>query len=370
MYKAIIICDDHHNGLNLARMLGKGNIYVLALIISDYKKSWISCSKYINEYKIFDAPKTAFDYISNMELNFNTFLFPCSDSSALELDNRLNEFKNRCIVPGINSTQGSLKKVMDKIWQYDYALSNGIAMAKTCSLNLKEQNRFGLYPCILKPEVSASGKKADIMICNNELEFDDAVDTLINKGYENILCQEFLKNIDYEVVLVGCIYKSERKSDFSANKIIRRWPPQKGTSSFAVKVTDDAILKQCESLFELVKKTGFIGLIDIEVFFVNGELVLNEINWRNSGGDFRAINDGFNYPVWWIKDYKNEKFNSEWNHDVTYSIVEYTDIRHVFKGKVNLFKWFSNLKKAKNRALYYKNDKKPMFKKVLFKIFK
>lgn len=371
--KVIIIGGDHHNGLGLARIFGSNGKRVTAIVISKKKYSWIATSKYIENHKIFKSEKEAFDHILSTYVNnpLKPLLIPYSDAAALELDCRLNEFKEKFIVPSINNEQGRIAAMMDKDAQYKWAVEHNIKMAQSLVFNVNDDIKLVAktinFPIILKPIVSAQGSKFDINICNSEAELKQSINLLRQKNYEKILVQKYLSNRS-ELLIVGAIANNYV---FSVHRVIRRWPDPGGCGSFSKLIHDKDIIEKCSLIIKSVAEFGYKGLIDIETFFVDGNIYLNEINWRNSGGGFRAINDGFFYAFWWYKWVLTKSLLSEWKPcENSWSMVEYADVRHIFKLNLSPIRWFCNLIRCDNFALWNKNDLKPFFSKFIFAMFR
>ena len=365
----IIIGGDHHNGLNLARSLGVNNVVVYALIICNDGKSFIASSKYIKKAYYFANEDSALDYLKTIEFSNKPIIFPYSDTAAYALDMRLNEFKSSFLIPSICEKQGAIASLMDKNNQINFANISEIKVANSTIISMKNEISLSIeFPVILKPVISAKGDKKDIRVCFSKNEFDAAIICFREKSYESILCQEYL-DYDYEAVIVGAIYKTSKESDYVVHKILRRWPEKGGTNSFSIEVIDDEIRCKCGLILEKIKLIGFYGLIDVEVFIKSGNVYLNEINWRNSGGGFRSLRNDFYYAYWLYLDMQGKDFSNNWNRKCVYSIVEHSDIRYVFSRKITLFHWIKDFQKAKNRALYYRKDIKPMIKKWFYHFF-
>lgn len=376
---ALIVGGDHHNGLNLARALGVNGVIVHAFVVCDFRKSFISKSKYIKKTTICKSDSEAFDKILQLYtgLSIKPVIFPYSDSAAFELDSRLNAFKDDFIVPSINGEQGRIAEMMDKQKQYEFAKAHNINIAESASISLVEntgeESCVG-YPCILKPIVSANGKKSDISICNDKGSYVKRINELRNLGYTTLLIQEYLK-IDYEIDVVVAFLNCD-KTIFLANKIIRRWPHAGGTTSFSTTICDSRILKQCESILEHIRNIRYFGLADVEFFLIDGTIYLNEINWRNSGGGHRSFSSGFFYPFWYMQNAVGEENGGmNWKpYENEYAMTEYTDIRNVVKHYISFSEWMKDKRKTKNLALKFKGDMKPCynfyFYRIIRKIFK
>ena len=371
---AVIIGGDHHNGLNLARILGRNSVEVHAIIISNKNYSFMAKSKYISHYRIFSHLNKALDYLTkeySKESN-KVVVFPYSDNTAQLIDSNFEQLKDDFIIQSIKSKQGLITKYMNKYEQYKLAKQFGIRITYSLFIDLENNSDIDYfnwkYPCILKPVLSTDGNKLDIRICKNLKEAENAILELKSKQYKRIFYQEFI-DFDYEVVLVGSIGYSTDNIFFTANRVIRNWPPQKGTSSFSTLCQDDNILKQSLSLLKKIQEIGYKGLIDVELFVKNGIIYLNEINWRNSGGDFRNLSSGFDYAYWWYCDAIGKKCVEKWTSPrESYSMVEFSDIRQVLTRRISFRKWLSDLKKCRNFSMYFKVDLKPFVYRIWYKL--
>lgn len=365
----IIFGGDHHNGLGLARTLGANGFNIYSVVVSPYKRSWLQYSNYIKKTDVFATYKEGLNFIQN---NYKTdqnklVLIPYSDGAALELDNRLNLLSDCFIVPSIGKKAGQIANFMSKQAQYDFALTHNLKMAMSLTLNLDEKiDTIIPFPCILKPIISAEGNKRDIVVCNNDLELKKAFSTLKKKQYKRILVQEFI-DYDYEIDAFGCVCHKDPFYNIVPTKTIRAFPPKKGTNSFSEIITDEHIIEKCKQVVFALQKIDFYGLYDIELFVKGDEIWLNEINFRNSGDVYMAINQGFFYPLVWVNDalgYTND-FKSTHPTKKTFAMTELADIRNVFAGRVSLFNWIKDFRKTSDFAVIFKGDMKPFFYKLL-----
>lgn len=365
--KVVIIGGDHHNGLGLARIFGLNKKKVFAVVISDKKKSWMATSKFVDGHAIFKTGKDGLDFILEKFSNepYKPVLIPYSDGAALELDLRLNEFKDKFYIPSINGEQGRIATMMEKDAQYKWAVEHGVKMPRSEVVDLSSQKNIDnisiTFPCILKPVVSAYGSKFDITICDSCVELKKSLETLKEKGYKSVLAQEYLVN-RREMLIVGAIASNYT---FSVHEVIRRWPESGGCGSFSKLVCDKDILDKCSSIINEISNYGYKGLIDVETFYVDGDIYLNEINWRNSGGGFRAINEKFYYAFWWFKALFTKAKLPLWvPSKKSYSMVEYADVRHIIKKTTTLFQWIKDVVKVHNYALFNISDFLPFFAKI------
>lgn len=360
-----LVGGDHHNGLGLARIFGKNNFKVSCLVIAEVKASFLSYSKYVDELIIFQTEKKAFDYLSSLPGSLDkAFIIPYSDGAAYELDTRLNEFNIKFYVPSINNEKNAIAYMMEKQNQYNFALKEDIPVAYTVVVNLKENISYQLkemvYPCIIKPVISAEGDKRDIAICKTYEALLNKLEEYREKGYKRALVQEYLK-IDYEIDVFGCITKSEPYIFQIPTKTIRSWPVAGGTNSFSKIIIDEKIVKKCKTILEKLKIQGFWGLYDVELFVVNGDVYLNEINYRNSGDVYMGVKQGYFYPIAWVMDCLNLPYKLLENPLIdSYTMTECADIRNVLIGEIKLLGWLKDVRKCADFALWSSDDMKPV----------
>lgn len=366
--KVIIVGGDHHNGLALARMLGLNNIDVVAVIVTDNDYSFMSKSRFLKKSYVFHNESDAFDFILKdfAGSNIKPFLIPYSDGAAMELDIRLDEFKNKFYVPSIGNQQGKIAELMDKKNQFDWAIANGIKMAKTEELILADwvshPNTWNEFPCILKPAISANGKKGDIVICNTQDELNESVLDLINKEYESVVIQPYL-NIDYEIDVFGCICKNNPQIILVPTKTLRAFPAKKGTNCFSQIITDKAIIDKCRQVITKLQQCGFYGLYDLELLVIEGEVYLNEVNFRNSGDDYMVMSQKFYYPLAWFSDVlcNNEFKYDDCMNKPTFAMTYWYDYQHVKHKEISFSCWRRDVQKTSDFALYFKGDMKPVY---------
>ena len=175
------------------------------------------------------------------------------------------------------------------------------------------------------------------------------------------MVQEYL-SIDYEIDVFGCTLKQEPHICQIPTRTIRSWLPKGGTNSFSLIIVDKKLVDGCKTIIEAVKDYGFYGLYDIELFVVNGEIILNEINLRNSGDVYMGINQGYYYPYAWYCDALGEKVDIPSNPTrPDYTMTECADFRNVLVHNVGFGLWWKDFRKCKDYALKFKGDMRPAF---------
>lgn len=382
MNKVIIIGGGgYHNSLGLARVFGINNIkpYAILLKSQSYSKWDNPCilSKYWEKYWLVDDENQALKLLIEMFSNESEkpVLVPSSDGAALAIDSNYDKLQEMFILPGI-SEQGAITRLMDKHTQAQWAKNLGIDVANTEILELHDNDACKCslrFPVILKPVISAEGHKYDIKKCESEKELNGVLSVFRSNGYRRILAQEFV-NKDYEIELFGSILKNSNRHPYLLSEHYREWPSVGGTVCYHRFITNKELKRQAEILLDRIKASGYVGNIDIELFMVKGRLMLNEVNFRNSGDIYACFANKVYYPYFSYLDMINKdvsSLNFEYDDSST-AMDEILDVRHLVYGKLGLREWIRDWIRCKDFSLAFKDDMKPALARyfsVFFKIF-
>lgn len=376
MNKVVIIGGDHYNALGIVRCFGINGIKpygILTTTDKNKKKNFCYLSKYWEKYWLALSDEEALiilkqQFASEKE---KPVLVPSSDGMALLIDLHLNELSEHFICPSIKGNQGEIAKLMDKSHQVEWAKQLGIKTAKTWCVELNANIDFlyneVVFPCIVKPVISSEGHKTDITKCDDLDALRKCMKEIQEKGYHRILVQEFLQK-DYEAELFGCIGEHSDRIPYLFSKHVREWPPVGGSVSCHQFLKEPELIDQAESLLRKIKNFGYVGNIDIELFVINGELVLNEVNYRNSGDVYACFQHKVYYPYFSYLDMigaDTTALNIEYSTD-KYAMNETTDFRHVVYGNLSLKEWLFYWKNSGDYAYYFKGDMKPVWKKYRY----
>lgn len=369
MNKVILIGGDHHNGLGLARSFGLNGIEPFGLIISSNNKSFIAKSKYWNKTWIFKNDSEAVEFLlSNFsEEEEKPVIIPWSDSAAAEIDINLNKLLPDFIVPSLGGRQGEIVKMMDKQNQIDFLKKYNLPMASSWTVILPYKGNASefIFPCICKPVSSYEGAKMDIRKCDNANDLIQYFNNLTNKGYTRILVQEYIF-FDLELEFVGSL---DSNPSYIISQNTRSWPVIGGTNSFFQIINKKEINDVCMLLLTALKEEKYFGQFDIELFKVGNRVLINEINWRNTGNSFFSLGTGVHWAVCWYKNAIGED-TSQMKHTTTdemqYAMNEATDLRHVIFGKLSFKTWLKEFKETQSYALWFRKDLKPTLYRYIY----
>ncbi|MGF7184768.1 carbamoyl-phosphate synthase large subunit [Desulfitispora alkaliphila] len=138
------------------------------------------------------------------------------------------------------------------------------------------------YPVFVKPVRGSASINISKVTTKEEIE-------LLFDRYDNLMIQEFMDGIEYGADTYIDMISGEPVAIFIKEKIKMR----AGETDKSVSIRD-------EKLFDLIKRfvkiAGFKGIIDIDIFKVDGEYYISEVNPRFGGGYPHAYETGVNIP--------------------------------------------------------------------------
>lgn len=372
--KIVILGMDHHNALGVARQFYLAGIKADGIIVCGGKQPVIKYSKYWGNITLVKDEVEGIEQLLKLygSESRKPILITCTDKFAKEVDKQLNVLNTKFICPGVPQ-QGKLQIMMNKLWQYNFAVENNIRVVPSvvieflhyepgCIISeLKEKNVE--KPFIVKPLISADGDKCDISICKDERDLINTLSTFKNKKYGKVLVQHQL-DFDYEMLVVGACFPHKEQNKFILLKIIRSYPVGRGTGCFRKFILDKGYNDEIDKIISLLRTTGYRGLIDIELFNKDGKIYLNEFNLRSSGSSFAGNSQQFLYAYDYAKDCIGESVFIEEPYEipknVSYTMTEYSDIRFPLYHNYGWKKWLKDFKMVDDFAFLHWKDPIPM----------
>ena len=139
------------------------------------------------------------------------------------------------------------------------------------------------YPVFVKPVRGSASLNINKVTSDEELE-------VLFASYDNLMIQEFMNGQEYGADVYIDMLSGKCTSIFIKKKIKMR-----------AGETDKSVSVKIEALFELiqkfVEKCGFCGMIDIDIFEIDGTFYLSEVNPRFGGGYPHAYACGVDMPM-------------------------------------------------------------------------
>ncbi|MGN0377047.1 MAG: ATP-grasp domain-containing protein [Suilimivivens sp.] len=139
------------------------------------------------------------------------------------------------------------------------------------------------YPVFVKPV------KGSASININKVSSDKEIEVLFSL-YDNLMIQEFMNGQEYGADVYIDMISGKCTSIFIKKKIKMR----AGETDKSVSVKDEALF---ELIQKFVEKCGFCGMIDIDIFKINGVYYISEVNPRFGGGYPHAYESGVDMPA-------------------------------------------------------------------------
>lgn len=210
---------------------------------------------------------------------------------------------------------------LDKIKMYEFCVNHGFKAAK--SWNSVSDFKSALlanevtFPVFVKPQCgSASIAISKVYDMGTvELLFDHA------KEGEQLMIQEFLNGQELGVDVYIDMISGKVVSIFAKKKIVMR-----------AGETDKSVSFKDEKLFALVKEfvyaANYRGQIDIDIFDIDGEYYISEVNPRFGGGYPHAYECGCNHMRLIVNNLlKQENIPVIGNYDVGVYMMKYNELR-------------------------------------------
>ena len=189
----------------------------------------------------------------------------------------------------------------DKYQFYEFLIENGfnaIRSYKDKELFYKDVEAGKIeYPVFVKPIRGSASININKVTTKEEIE-------LLFDRYNNLMIQEFMNGVEYGADVYIDMISNEPVAIFIKEKIKMR----AGETDKSVSIKDEKLFKLIKNF---VKKAGFEGIIDIDIFKFVDEYYISEVNPRFGGGYPHGYECGVNIPKMIINN-----LNGNENEDV------------------------------------------------------
>lgn len=211
----------------------------------------------------------------------------------------IKKFKEIGVKP-IISDYDKVEMCFDKYEMYKFLVQNDFKtprsyINKEAFLEDLKKKKI-VFPVFVKPVKGSAS--ININKINNEEELE-----VVWKQADNLVIQEYMDGQEYGADVYIDMISEEPIAIFTKKKIKMR----AGETDKSVSIKDEKLF---ELIKDFVKKAGFIGIIDIDIFEINGEYYISEVNPRFGGGYPHAYECGVNVPKMIINNIE-EKTNDE-----------------------------------------------------------
>ena len=232
-------------------------------------------------------------------------IIPACDYSISLIDANQDKLKNSFLFPNIHHQSGEMISWMEKTRQK--------SLAKELHLNVAEANEIHVadgiftipdtikYPCFPKPSMSYKGGKGGLVRCDTEEDLRTAIHNIVEKGGDNlsVLVEDYI-NIDHEYALVGL----SDGQHVMVPAILQLLVVSKAYNGIALNgkvMPINGFEELIDQFNEYVRRTGFVGLFDIDFYESEGKFYFGEMNLRFGGSGHAVTSMGVNLPDIFVK---------------------------------------------------------------------
>lgn len=170
------------------------------------------------------------------------------------------------------------------------------------------------YPVFVKPVKGSAS-------LNINKVYDKAEIEVLFGRYDNLMIQEYMDGVEYGADVYIDMLTGKCTSIFVKEKIKMR----AGETDKSVSVKDESLFAMIE---KFVEKCGFCGMIDMDIFKINGAYYISEVNPRFGGGYPHAYECGVNIPkqiLCNLSGEENKKTVGNYNSGIC--MMKYNEIR-------------------------------------------
>ncbi|MBP5489022.1 MAG: ATP-grasp domain-containing protein [Lachnospiraceae bacterium] len=218
----------------------------------------------------------------------------------------------------IGSSYELCERSLDKMQMYHWLKEHGY----NCARSWKEREEFFAavdsgeitYPVFVKPY------RGSASISISKAHDKETVDLLYDHS-EDLMIQEFLRGQEIGVDVYIDLISGEIVSIFTKKKILMR----AGETDKAVSFKDPELFAMIE---KFVKEAGFRGQIDIDIFEIDGQYYISEVNPRFGGGYPHAFESGCDHMKLVLENLKgNANARNIGAYDEGVYMMKYNEIK-------------------------------------------
>lgn len=210
----------------------------------------------------------------------------------------------------------------DKYKMYKYLNANGFKTAKSY-INKEEfykdlEAKKIHFPVFVKPVKGSASINISKVTTKKEID-------VLFEIYDDLIIQEFLDGQEIGADVYIDPISKKVVSIFTKEKIKMR----AGETDKARSFKDEKLFKL---ITQVVEKIGFDYMIDLDIFKINNEYYISEVNPRFGGGYPHAFESGVNFPKLIINSIKGKENTVEiGNYEEDIYMMKYNEIK-IVKG--------------------------------------
>lgn len=237
----------------------------------------------------------------------------------------ISKNKNKFLEIGVTpliSNYTAVELAFNKYKMYNFLKSNNIKTPRTYISKEKfykdlEKTEIS-FPVFVKPITGSASINISKVNSKQEIE-------LLFSLYDDLIIQEYMNGQEIGADIYIDPISKKTVSIFTKEKIKMRAGETDKSRAFKDKKLFDLIAT-------VVEKIGYEYMIDMDIFKVNGDYYISEINPRFGGGYPHAYESGVNFPKFIINSMNNkENENSIGDYDEDIYMMKYNEIKIIKK---------------------------------------
>jgi len=366
--EVIIITIEFHNGLSIIESLGQKGIYTNVIDVTDEKKPYILCSKYVKKgWKC----KTFEDAIPILLTEFDnkdskSLLISCSDDATAVLDEHYNELKDYFFLP-LTAFHGKQKELMSKEYMSNLAREVKLNVPPTWIIDTNTTLPKDIqYPCITKAISSIVGTKINnIRVCEN---FEELNSFIKSSGHASKMQIQKYVEKEYEFQFLGCSFNDGEEIIISGRTHIVRPNGRENTFFLKFDKVEPELKEIEEKAREFIRRTKYNGPFSFEFLHSkDGVDYFTEMNFRNDGNAYCQTFAGMNIPYIMYLHYSGGNYKAEISNSQVreiYMVPEFEYLQFKLMGEFSWREWYKNMRKADCYNTYFKDDTAPFYQSL------
>ncbi|HHW21455.1 MAG TPA: ATP-grasp domain-containing protein [Clostridiaceae bacterium] len=246
-------------------------------------------------------------------------VFSLIDPELSLLARHKDEFLSVGTVP-IISDYDTVEMCFDKYLLHNFLIKEGYKTAKTyiskeVFYRDLEKGRIS-FPVFLKPRKGSAS--LNISVANEVEELET-----IFKRHDDLLIQEYMHGTEYGADVYIDMISRKPVSIFIKEKIKMR----AGETDKSVSIKDKSLF---DLISDFVTKAKLVGVVDIDIFKIDNEYYISEVNPRFGGGYPHAYECGVNFPKMIINNIKNIVNSADMgSYDEGVYMMKYNEVKIV-----------------------------------------
>ncbi len=359
MNRLIVFGNSNYNTLGVVRCMFDKQVAYFLLLVSESRFDTVLLSKGVKEYKRVDSEAQGVSFlISRKEAWRNAVILPTSDKAENALDAHFNKLAGYYRFPNAGK-QGAVGSLMGKQLQVKLAEESGLHVPMTVRYKKGQRLPEGIiYPCIVKPQNSITGKKEILHKCQTKDEVLQAVTA--SRHAEDFLIQQYIDK-EYEVLLIGCRLPDGRTWLPGAFQK-KRWYLKGGDASYGIITTQTGkLFPHLSEVYAFLKRLDYYGPFSLEFGMMDGVPYFYEINLRNDGTSHYFHKAGIFVPYIYYRANTNTlKIDDLTIPETSYTFIdEFGDLVNMKAIGLSFRRWFHDLRHASAYKYFCRGDIKP-----------